>query len=146
MVEWRPDSSKIVVAVSEFSFKLWWNYLIHILLFQTEKYSLIFYDVFVDGIQKEAYEQDDSPMPSLRRYSAELYTKEKIPPLTIKKVKVCELILYISYYKVSDCLSKEKYYYLRSQKLISILGIDSICEWSQNVLQDFGHAVFYFLA
>ena len=47
---------------------------------------LIFYDVIMDGSYKEVYEQDDSPMPSLRRYSAELYTKERIPPLSIKKV------------------------------------------------------------
>ncbi|RXG70887.1 RAB6A-GEF complex partner protein 1 [Armadillidium vulgare] len=61
LVEWRPDSSMLVVA--------------------TNKNILLFYSVSMDGSHREVYEQDDSPLPSLRRYSAELYTKERIPPL-----------------------------------------------------------------
>ncbi|CAL4122714.1 unnamed protein product [Meganyctiphanes norvegica] len=61
LLEWRPDSSMIVVA--------------------TNKNHLIFYSVVVDESRREVYEQKDSPNPSLKRESAELYTCESIPPL-----------------------------------------------------------------
>ncbi|KAJ9595098.1 hypothetical protein L9F63_013624, partial [Diploptera punctata] len=51
LVEWRPDSSMLVVAVR------------------------------VLAEQKGLYEQVDSPHPNLRRDSAELFIKEVIPPL-----------------------------------------------------------------
>ncbi|KAL7631863.1 UNVERIFIED_CONTAM: hypothetical protein RMT77_017834 [Armadillidium vulgare] len=72
LVEWRPDSSMLVVA--------------------TNKNILLFYSVSMDGSHREVYEQDDSPLPSLRRYSAELYTKERIPPLNIAQVSQLELV------------------------------------------------------
>lgn len=61
LLEWRPDSSMIVVA--------------------TNKNHLIFYSIVVDESRREVYEQKDSPNPSLKRESAELYTCESIPPL-----------------------------------------------------------------
>lgn len=53
---------------------------------QTSGGKLLFYSVNVDEKQREVYMQNDSPMPGLRRDSAELYTKEKIPPLVMKQV------------------------------------------------------------
>ncbi|XP_042224656.1 guanine nucleotide exchange factor subunit Rich-like isoform X2 [Homarus americanus] len=62
LLEWRPDSSMIVVA--------------------TNKNRLIFYSIIVDESRREVYEQRDPPNPTLKRESAELYTCESIPPLT----------------------------------------------------------------
>ncbi|XP_076060554.1 guanine nucleotide exchange factor subunit Rich isoform X2 [Oratosquilla oratoria] len=61
LLEWRPDSSMIVVS--------------------TNKSHLIFYSVVLDESRREVYEQCDSYNPSLRRESAELYIKEAVPPL-----------------------------------------------------------------
>ncbi|XP_042872511.1 guanine nucleotide exchange factor subunit Rich-like isoform X2 [Penaeus japonicus] len=61
LLEWRPDSSMIVVA--------------------TNKNRLIYYSIVVDESRREVYEQRDPPNPTLKRESAELYTSESIPPL-----------------------------------------------------------------
>ncbi|XP_069682235.1 guanine nucleotide exchange factor subunit Rich isoform X2 [Periplaneta americana] len=61
LVEWRPDSSMLVVATSG-------GY-------------LLLYKLGVVAEQKGLYEQVDSPHPNLRRDSAELFIKEVIPPL-----------------------------------------------------------------
>ncbi|XP_071528782.1 guanine nucleotide exchange factor subunit Rich isoform X3 [Panulirus ornatus] len=60
-LEWRPDSSMIVVA--------------------TNRNRLLYYSVVVDESRREVYEQRDSPNPTLKRESAELYACEAIPPL-----------------------------------------------------------------
>ena len=57
--------------------------------FQTSKNYLIFFSVILDESRREVYEQHDSSNPSLRRESAELYTREKIPSLSIIKVCYC---------------------------------------------------------
>ncbi|GLH13764.1 Guanine nucleotide exchange factor subunit Rich [Gryllus bimaculatus] len=61
LVEWRPDSSMLVVA--------------------TVKGYLLLYKLGVIADQKSLYEQIDSPNPNLRRDSAELFIKEVVPPL-----------------------------------------------------------------
>ncbi|KAK7086565.1 WD40 repeat protein [Halocaridina rubra] len=61
LLEWRPDSSMIVVA--------------------TNKNYLIYYTIIVDESRREVYEQVDPPNPTLKRESAELYSCESIPPL-----------------------------------------------------------------
>ncbi|XP_030754447.1 guanine nucleotide exchange factor subunit Rich isoform X2 [Sitophilus oryzae] len=64
IAEWKPDSSKIVVATSEG----------HLLL----------YTLNVISNQKGLYIQTDSPHANLRRDSAELFIKETIPPLSLQ--------------------------------------------------------------
>ncbi|XP_017769219.1 PREDICTED: guanine nucleotide exchange factor subunit Rich [Nicrophorus vespilloides] len=61
IVEWKPDSSKLVIATSEG--------------------HLLFYTLNVIVDQKGLYIQTDSPHANLRRDSAELFIKEIIPPL-----------------------------------------------------------------
>ena len=61
MVQWRPDSSMLVV-VTEFG-------------------HLIIYHLVVPTDVKTLYELVDPPIPSLRRESDELFIKELIPPL-----------------------------------------------------------------
>ncbi|XP_065331674.1 guanine nucleotide exchange factor subunit Rich isoform X2 [Cloeon dipterum] len=63
LVQWRPDSSMLVVA--------------------TSKGHLLFYGLSVSSDFKGLYEQQDSPSPNLRRESAELYVKEVIPALML---------------------------------------------------------------
>ncbi|KAF5272536.1 hypothetical protein FQA39_LY07860 [Lamprigera yunnana] len=60
-VEWKPDSSMLVIVTSEG--------------------HLLFYNVSVIADQKGLYVQTDSPHLNLRRDSAELFIKEIIPPL-----------------------------------------------------------------
>ncbi|KAL1501674.1 hypothetical protein ABEB36_006962 [Hypothenemus hampei] len=62
--EWKPDSSKIVIATSEG--------------------HLIYYKLNVLTNQKGLYVQTDSPHANLRRDSAELFIKETIPPLSLE--------------------------------------------------------------
>ncbi|XP_054278779.1 guanine nucleotide exchange factor subunit Rich isoform X2 [Macrosteles quadrilineatus] len=62
-VEWRPDSSMLVVA--------------------TSGGFLVYYHLTADSWQKGLYEQVDSPQPNLRRDSAELFVKEVVPPLQL---------------------------------------------------------------
>ncbi|XP_076267797.1 guanine nucleotide exchange factor subunit Rich isoform X2 [Rhynchophorus ferrugineus] len=62
--EWKPDSSKIVIATSEG--------------------HLLFYTLNVISNQKGLYIQTDSPHANLRRDSAELFIKETIPPLSLE--------------------------------------------------------------
>ncbi|XP_069159265.1 guanine nucleotide exchange factor subunit Rich isoform X3 [Procambarus clarkii] len=71
LVEWRPDSSMIVVA--------------------TNKNRLMFYTINVDESRREVYEQRDPPNPTLKRESAELYTYESIPPLIFSKATETEV-------------------------------------------------------
>ena len=61
LASWRPDSSMIVVL--------------------TEKDHLIIYHLVVPTDIKTLYEIVDSPTPSLKRESDELFVKELIPPL-----------------------------------------------------------------
>ncbi|KAK4884322.1 hypothetical protein RN001_000593 [Aquatica leii] len=61
VVEWKPDSSMLVIVTSEG--------------------HLLFYNVSVIADQKGLYVQTDSPHVNLRRDSAELFIKEIIPPL-----------------------------------------------------------------
>ncbi|XP_046389380.1 guanine nucleotide exchange factor subunit Rich [Ischnura elegans] len=71
LVEWRPDSSMLVVA--------------------TSVGHLLFYHLSRDkGIAKKngLYEQKDSPRQSLRRDSAELFIQEAIPALSLTSGKV----------------------------------------------------------
>ncbi|XP_033223995.1 guanine nucleotide exchange factor subunit Rich isoform X2 [Belonocnema kinseyi] len=64
LVQWRPDSSMLVVATSD-------SY-------------LLFYRLSYNGPDAHGlYEQRDSPVTSLRRDSAELFIKEVIPSLTL---------------------------------------------------------------
>ncbi|XP_026289117.1 guanine nucleotide exchange factor subunit Rich isoform X1 [Frankliniella occidentalis] len=62
-VEWRPDSSMLVVITSA-------GY-------------MLMYRLGVRPDQKGLYEQVDSPTPSMRRDSAELFLQESIPPLLL---------------------------------------------------------------
>lgn len=62
-VEWRPDSSMLAVITSG-------GY-------------ILLYHLGVRPDQKGLYEQVDSPIPSLRRDSAELFLQESIPPLLL---------------------------------------------------------------
>lgn len=62
-VEWKPDSSMLVISTTEG----------HLLLYQLN----------VITNQKGLYIQTDSPHANLRRDSAELFIKEIIPPLTL---------------------------------------------------------------
>ncbi|XP_066249588.1 guanine nucleotide exchange factor subunit Rich isoform X2 [Euwallacea similis] len=62
--EWKPDSSKIVIATSEG--------------------HLLYYKLNVISNQKGLYVQTDSPHANLRRDSAELFIKETIPPLSLE--------------------------------------------------------------
>lgn len=61
VAEWKPDSTMLVVTTSES--------------------HLLFYQLGVDESIKGLYEQHDSHISSLKRDSAELFIKEKIPPL-----------------------------------------------------------------
>ncbi|XP_018917373.1 guanine nucleotide exchange factor subunit Rich isoform X2 [Bemisia tabaci] len=61
IVEWRPDSRRLVVA--------------------TSGGSLIFYSLEEDLDKKGLYQLVDSPQPNLRRDSAELFIKQNIPCL-----------------------------------------------------------------
>ncbi|XP_014243624.1 guanine nucleotide exchange factor subunit Rich [Cimex lectularius] len=67
LVEWRPDSSSLVVVTS-------CGY-------------LLLYKVTYDPDHKGLYEQIDPPQMSLRRDSAELFIKEIIPPLHLSLEK-----------------------------------------------------------
>ncbi|KAK9497227.1 hypothetical protein O3M35_004585 [Rhynocoris fuscipes] len=62
-VQWKPDSSAIVVV--------------------TSCGFLLFYKISCDREHKGLYEQIDPPQPNLRRDSAELFVKEVIPPLKL---------------------------------------------------------------
>ncbi|KAK9874059.1 hypothetical protein WA026_002414 [Henosepilachna vigintioctopunctata] len=64
MVEWKPDSSMIVIVTSEG--------------------HLLFYKLGVISDQKGLYVQTDSPQANLRRDSAELFIKEIIPPIFLE--------------------------------------------------------------
>ncbi|XP_023222125.1 RAB6A-GEF complex partner protein 1-like [Centruroides sculpturatus] len=61
IAEWKPDNRAIVVATSQ-------NH-------------LLFYQLDMDDSTRGLYEQQDSKVASLKRESAELFIKEKIPPL-----------------------------------------------------------------
>ncbi|XP_015171463.1 PREDICTED: guanine nucleotide exchange factor subunit Rich isoform X2 [Polistes dominula] len=64
LVQWRPDSSMLVIATSD-------SY-------------LLFYRLADKGPEgKSLYEQRDSPVTSLKRDSAELFIKEVIPSLVL---------------------------------------------------------------
>lgn len=63
IVEWKPDSNKLVIATSEG--------------------HLLFYNLNPVMDQKGLYIQTDSPHANLRRDSAELFIKEIIPPLQL---------------------------------------------------------------
>nr|CAD7459159.1 unnamed protein product [Timema tahoe] len=67
LVEWRPDSSMLVVA--------------------TSGGHLLLYNLGVQTDQKGLYEQVDSPHANLRRDSAELFIKEVIPSLHLSLEK-----------------------------------------------------------
>lgn len=89
LVEWKPDSSMIVIAVISSILQ----YLLHLfkctlsLIFrQTSEGHLLFYDLGVIAEQKGLYIQTDSPHANLRRDSAELFIKEIIPPLHLSMV------------------------------------------------------------
>ncbi|KAK5648957.1 hypothetical protein RI129_003849 [Pyrocoelia pectoralis] len=62
-VEWKPDSSMLVIVTSEG--------------------HLLFYNVSVNSDQKGVYVLRDSPHANLRRDSAELFIKEVIPALNL---------------------------------------------------------------
>lgn len=65
LLEWRPDSSMLVIATSD-------SY-------------LLFYKLFDQSNEvKSPYEQKDSPVNSLKRDSAELFFKESIPSILLK--------------------------------------------------------------
>lgn len=61
IAEWKPDNRAIVVATSQS--------------------HLLFYQLDMDDSIRGLYEQQDSKVASLKRESAELFIKEKIPPL-----------------------------------------------------------------
>ncbi|XP_031329698.1 guanine nucleotide exchange factor subunit Rich isoform X2 [Photinus pyralis] len=63
IVEWKPDSSMLVIVTSEG--------------------HLLFYNVSVNADQKGVYVLKDSPHANLRRDSAELFIKEVIPALSL---------------------------------------------------------------
>uniref|UniRef100_A0A023F237 Protein RIC1 homolog n=1 Tax=Triatoma infestans TaxID=30076 RepID=A0A023F237_TRIIF len=63
LVQWKPDSSSIVVV--------------------TSCGFLLLYKVTCETDHKGLYEQVDPPQPNLRRDSAELFMKEVIPPLRL---------------------------------------------------------------
>ena len=70
IVEWRPDSSLVVVA--------------------TNKNVLLYYSIIWE--EGESYEQLDSDSPVLRRHSSELYSKDKVPVVSIHPVTKLELL------------------------------------------------------
>uniref|UniRef100_A0A1B0DM67 CNH domain-containing protein n=2 Tax=Phlebotomus papatasi TaxID=29031 RepID=A0A1B0DM67_PHLPP len=63
LVEWKPDSSMLVVV--------------------TEEGTLLLYSLGVVDTPKGIYNQIDSPFQNLRRDSAELFVKETIPCLML---------------------------------------------------------------
>uniref|UniRef100_A0A7G3B864 Protein RIC1 homolog n=1 Tax=Lutzomyia longipalpis TaxID=7200 RepID=A0A7G3B864_LUTLO len=63
LVEWKPDSSMLVIV--------------------TEEGTLLLYSLGVVDTPKGIYNQIDSPSQNLRRDSAELFIKETIPCLTL---------------------------------------------------------------
>jgi len=65
LVQWRPDSSMVVVV--------------------TSRGHLIFYNLVVLTEVKTLYDQVDADNPSLRRESAELYFKDNVPPLVFSQ-------------------------------------------------------------
>uniref|UniRef100_A0A1B6BZX3 Uncharacterized protein n=1 Tax=Clastoptera arizonana TaxID=38151 RepID=A0A1B6BZX3_9HEMI len=67
ILQWRPDSSMLVVATSG-------GY-------------LIYYRLNIDSAQKGLYQQVDPPQPNLRRDSAELFIKEIVPPLCLSLIQ-----------------------------------------------------------
>ncbi|KAL1129706.1 hypothetical protein AAG570_012650 [Ranatra chinensis] len=67
LVEWKPDSSSLVVS--------------------TSCGCLLIYKVSVEADHKGLYEQIDPPQSNLRRDSAELFMKEVIPPLHLSLEK-----------------------------------------------------------
>lgn len=95
-IEWKVDSSKLVVAVSYFPLRMLMTWMIllridsfHIHVFpQTNDGALIIYDVQVDDDSTGGlYSQSDSPFNYLRRDSAELFIKETIPSLKLNLVR-----------------------------------------------------------
>lgn len=91
-VEWKVDSSKLVVAVSFKSLMTWIVLNVTLLNFasvpQTNEGALIIYDVQVDDDTTGGlYTQNDSPFNYLRRDSAELFIKETIPSLKLNLVR-----------------------------------------------------------
>lgn len=62
-VEWRPDSSMIVIA--------------------TSGGCLMFYRLGMNDSIRTVYDLIDSPNPNLKRDSAELFVKENIPPISL---------------------------------------------------------------
>lgn len=96
-VEWRPDSSMLVVIVSSISSSMCICvrsvFCIVPLICQTSGGYTLLYRLGVRPDQKGLYEQMDSPTPSLRRDSAELFLQESIPPLLLTVVNIGPLPL-----------------------------------------------------
>uniref|UniRef100_A0A182W8I4 Protein RIC1 homolog n=1 Tax=Anopheles minimus TaxID=112268 RepID=A0A182W8I4_9DIPT len=66
-VEWKPDSSMLLVTTGE----------------TTQGGTLFIYTLIVNDTPKGVYNQNDSPFTNLRRDSAELFLKEAIPCLKL---------------------------------------------------------------
>lgn len=78
MLQWRPDSSMLVIATSD-------SY-------------LLFYRLSDSGPEgRGLYEQRDSPVTSLKRDSAELFIKEVIPSLVLTFVRLLMIYHLVKY-------------------------------------------------
>lgn len=96
-IEWKIDSSKLVVAVSIRLIVMLMTWMVFVVktthfnihIFpQTNDGALIIYDVQVDDDSTGGlYTQNDSPFNYLRRDSAELFIKETIPSLKLNLVR-----------------------------------------------------------
>lgn len=58
------------------------------LFFQTTSGSILLFDIEDEDDAAGLFKQNDSPLSSLRRDSAELFIKETIPSLRLKLVRI----------------------------------------------------------
>ncbi|GAB0091936.1 WD40/YVTN repeat-like-containing domain superfamily [Sergentomyia squamirostris] len=98
LVEWKPDSSMLVVV--------------------TEEGTLLLYSLGVVDTPKGIYNQIDSPFQNLRRDSAELFVKETIPCLTLMLVH--EVALFVPVTCISCVSISQMMVATQSEKVLRI--------------------------
>lgn len=90
VVEWKPDSNMLVVAVSQITENLHfqiYSKLIFRIILQTTEGTLLLYILSVVDTPKGIYNHIDPPSKNLCRDSAELFLKETIPSLSLTLVR-----------------------------------------------------------
>lgn len=92
VVEWKPDSNMLVVAVSQIieklHFQIYSKFKFSCFSFQTTEGTLLLYILSVVDTPKGIYNQIDPPSKNLCRDSAELFLKETIPSLSLTLVTI----------------------------------------------------------